>query len=90
MPAALAKGRHKTDSENYRGLGYRTDAKARSFVELSMLSRKSDGITHLLLTWRLRNTTQNKQRWMSRKLRRLERKIVGRDRCVRDSVAGRG
>lgn len=27
--AALAKGRHKTDAENYRGLGYRTDAKER-------------------------------------------------------------
>lgn len=27
--AALAKGRHKSDSENYRGLGYRTDAKER-------------------------------------------------------------
>ncbi len=33
--AALAKGRHKTDAENYRGLGYRTDAKERGrFVEL--------------------------------------------------------
>ena len=33
--SALAKGRHKTDSENYRGLGYRTDAKERGrFVEL--------------------------------------------------------
>lgn len=32
---ALAKGRHKTDSDNYRGLGYRTDAKERGrFVEL--------------------------------------------------------
>lgn len=28
--AALAKGRHKTDPENYRGLGYRTDAKERA------------------------------------------------------------
>jgi hypothetical protein len=33
--AALLKGRHKTDPENYRGLGYRTDAKERGrFVEL--------------------------------------------------------
>jgi hypothetical protein len=33
--AALAKGRHKTDAENYRGLGYRTDAKERGrFAEL--------------------------------------------------------
>jgi hypothetical protein len=33
--AALAKGRHKTDADNYRGLGYRTDAKERGrFVEL--------------------------------------------------------
>lgn len=36
--AALAKGRHKTDPENYRGLGYRTDAKERSrLVELFYL-----------------------------------------------------
>lgn len=35
---ALAKGRHKTDQENYRGLGYRTDAKERSrLVELFYL-----------------------------------------------------
>jgi hypothetical protein len=27
--AALAKGRHGTDADNYRGLGYRTDAKER-------------------------------------------------------------
>lgn len=36
--AALAKGRHKTDQENYRGLGYRTDAKERGrLVELFYL-----------------------------------------------------
>jgi hypothetical protein len=36
--AALAKGRHKTDPENYRGLGYRTDAKERArFAELFFL-----------------------------------------------------
>lgn len=36
--AALAKGRHKTDVENYRGLGYRTDAKERGrFAELFFL-----------------------------------------------------
>lgn len=35
---ALAKGRHKTDQENYRGLGYRTDAKERGrLVELFYL-----------------------------------------------------
>lgn len=45
--AALAKGRHSTDSENYRGLGYRTDAKERGrFVELFYLqAEKGDGIT---------------------------------------------
>lgn len=33
--SALIKGRHKTDSESYRGLGYRTDAKERGrFAEL--------------------------------------------------------
>ena len=37
--AVLAKGRHKTDPENYRGLGYRTDPKERGrFVELFFLS----------------------------------------------------
>jgi len=44
---ALAKGRHITDSENYRGLGYRTDAKERGrFVELFYLqAEKGDGVT---------------------------------------------
>jgi hypothetical protein len=33
--AALTAGRHKSDSSNYRGLGYRTDARERGrFVEL--------------------------------------------------------
>lgn len=36
--AALAKGRHKTDADNYRGLGYRTDPRERGrFVELFYL-----------------------------------------------------
>ena len=36
--AALAKGRHRTDADNYRGLGYRTDAKERGrMVELFYL-----------------------------------------------------
>ncbi len=44
--AALAKGRHKTDPENYRGLGYRTDPKERGrFVELLYLqAEKGNGI----------------------------------------------
>jgi hypothetical protein len=44
---ALAKGRHKTDPENYRGLGYRTDAKERGrLAELFFLqAEKGDGIT---------------------------------------------
>jgi hypothetical protein len=48
---ALAKGRHGTDSENYRGLGYRTDAKERGrFVELfSLQAEKGDGITAPLI-----------------------------------------
>jgi hypothetical protein len=43
---ALARGRHKTDPENYRGLGYRTDAKERGrFVELFYhQAEKGDGI----------------------------------------------
>lgn len=44
--AALSKGRHKTDAENYRGLGYRTDAKERGrFVELFyQQAEKGEGI----------------------------------------------
>lgn len=41
---ALGKGRHKTDPENYRGLGYRTDAKERSrLVELFYLQAEKGG-----------------------------------------------
>lgn len=45
--AALAKGRHKTDSDNYRGLGYRTDPKERGrLVELFYLQAEDgSGIT---------------------------------------------
>jgi hypothetical protein len=45
--AALANGRHKTDPPNYRGLGYRTDAKERGrLTELFFLqTEKGDGIT---------------------------------------------
>ena len=45
--AALAAGRHKTDAENYRGLGYRTDPRERGrFVELfNLQAEKGDGIT---------------------------------------------
>jgi hypothetical protein len=48
---ALAKGRHKTDPENYRGLGYRTDAKERGrFVELFFLqAEKGEGINKTLV-----------------------------------------
>lgn len=44
---ALAKGRHKSDSDNYRGLGYRTDAKERGrLVELFFLQAEDgSGIT---------------------------------------------
>jgi len=49
--AALAKGRHKTDPENYRGLGYRTDAKERGrLTELFFLqTEKGDGITKSII-----------------------------------------
>ena len=49
--AALAKGRHKTDADNYRGLGYRTDSKERGrFVELFYLQAESGaGITPSLI-----------------------------------------
>ena len=49
--AALARGRHKTDPENYRGLGYRTDAKERGrLVELFFLqAEKGEGINKALI-----------------------------------------
>ena len=49
--AALARGRHRTDPENYRGLGYRTDAKERGrLVELFFLqAEKGDGISKGLI-----------------------------------------
>jgi hypothetical protein len=48
---ALVKGRHKTDAENYRGLGYRTDAKERGrFVELFYhQAEKGEGINTTLV-----------------------------------------
>jgi hypothetical protein len=47
----LAKGRHKTDPDNYRGLGYRTDAKERGrLAEVFFLqAEKGDGITSALV-----------------------------------------
>ena len=44
---ALAKGRHRTDPDNYRGLGYRTDSKERGrLVELFALQAEDGkGIT---------------------------------------------
>ncbi|GAB9246866.1 hypothetical protein [Bradyrhizobium diazoefficiens] len=44
--AVLAKGRHKTDKDNYRGLGYRTDARERAqMVELfEIISGSGDKI----------------------------------------------
>jgi hypothetical protein len=49
--SALAKGSHKTDPENYRGLGTRTDAKERGrLVELFFLQAdKGDGISPALV-----------------------------------------
>jgi hypothetical protein len=49
--AALAKGRHKTDPDNYRGLGYRVDPKERGrFVELFYLqAEKGSGINNGLI-----------------------------------------
>lgn len=49
--SALAKGKHKSDPENYRGLGYRTDAKERGrFVELFYLqAEKGEGINKNLV-----------------------------------------
>ena len=49
--ASLATGRHKTDPTNYRGLGYRTDAKERGrLAELFYLqAEKGDGITKAII-----------------------------------------
>jgi hypothetical protein len=49
--AALANGKHATDSDNYRGLGYRTDAKERGrFVELFYLqAERGTGISSPLI-----------------------------------------
>jgi hypothetical protein len=49
--AALAKGKHATDTDTYRGLGYRTDAKERGrFVELFWLqAEKGTGISPKLI-----------------------------------------
>ena len=49
--AALARGRHKTDGDSYRGLGYRTDAKERGrLVELFFLqAEKGEGIAKALI-----------------------------------------
>lgn len=41
--ASLAKGRHKTDPENYRGLGYRTDAKERGRLAELFFLQAEDG-----------------------------------------------
>jgi hypothetical protein len=41
--AALAKGRHKTDADNYRGLGYRTDAKERGRLAELFFAQAEDG-----------------------------------------------
>lgn len=57
--AGLAKGRHSTDADSYRGLGYRTDAKERGrFVELFYLqAEKGDGITTSLIDLAIKSTT---------------------------------
>lgn len=49
--AVLAKGRHKTDPENYRGLGYRTDSKERGrLMELFFIqAEKGEGISSSLV-----------------------------------------
>jgi hypothetical protein len=41
--ALLAKGRHKTDAENYRGLGYRTDSKERGRLAELFFLQAEDG-----------------------------------------------
>ena len=54
--AVLAKGRHKTDKEQYRGLGYRTDPKERGrFVELFYAqAERGNGITKTLVDYAIK------------------------------------
>ena len=54
---ALARGRHRTDPENYRGLGYRTDPKERGrLVELFFLqAEKGEGISKALIDLAIKN-----------------------------------
>jgi len=49
--SVLAQGKHSTDSDNYRGLGFRTDAKERGrFVEIFWLqAEKGEGIKKSLV-----------------------------------------
>jgi hypothetical protein len=42
--AVLAKGRHKSDPENYRGLGYRTDPKERGRLAELFFLQAEDGL----------------------------------------------
>lgn len=53
----LAKGRHSSDPENYRGLGFRTDGKERGrFVELFWLqAEKGSGITKAMIEVAIQN-----------------------------------
>jgi hypothetical protein len=47
----MANGRHKSDPENYRGVGTRNDAKERGrCVELFFIQAETDkGITHAVI-----------------------------------------
>ena len=69
---ALARGRHRTDPDNYRGLGYRTDLKERGrLVELfGLQAEEGKGITIPPWTLQLKNTTPSKHNWKDRKLKR--------------------
>jgi hypothetical protein len=61
----LSRARHRTDPDNYRGLGFRTDPKERGrMVELFYLQAE-DGAGSLSagLSWLLPNTMQSKRSW---------------------------
>ena len=49
--ALISKGKHPSDGENYRGMGFRTDPKERArFVELFFLqAEKGNGISPVTL-----------------------------------------
>ena len=72
--AALAQGRHKTDPQNYRGLGYRTDPKERGrLVELFYFqAEKGDGINKHAVEVAMANYQAKQSQLAAQKIREEE------------------